>query len=116
MIALRRRVAQMRLRWFSDRSGPLQWLSDRIGPEGDVAGRNENGRCETCRYWAWGIPKPAEEEVDTSYGSCHRHAPMPFFSIRDRGSQARQTDPGDDTTIWPVTHFTDWCGEWEETD
>ena len=63
-------------------------------------------RCGTCRFWEDADPdEPAQpEEIapgiltdPKKYGYCHRYPPRPT----------------EDSTGYPVTDLSDWCGEWQ---
>jgi hypothetical protein len=54
------------------------------------------GICLTCRYFE------QEEFHDTDEGNCHRMPPTVAWDV----------DDGCALTLWSVTEWTDWCGEW----
>ena len=73
----------------------------------------KNKRCKLCRFWlkTWEdtlppyiTPGPNDPR---SAGECHRAPPQ--FNATGHQSLSRQHGE------WPMTHDTDWCGEWEES-
>jgi hypothetical protein len=71
-------------------------------------GRNQNERCETCRFW----------EIETT--ECHRHAPVMVTALGRSSSLSRSTAAGLGESpaqgaerAWPRTQSDEWCGEWD---
>jgi hypothetical protein len=59
-------------------------------------------RCETCKFWRrFGMEKDAE---------CHRNAPLPSIKSENTAKKNNTWPP----TVWPMTHFDQWCGEYQE--
>jgi hypothetical protein len=57
-------------------------------------------QCQACLYW-----EPIEPVGE---GSCHRHAPVPYFGLKSerRTGFVQQT-------AWPKTMSSDGCGDGE---
>ena len=59
-------------------------------------------KCGNCRFWEpSGMTGP---ESDEEVGCCRRHAP----SLVMIGAMQ--------TTRWPTTVLSDWCGDWDHMD
>jgi hypothetical protein len=57
---------------------------------------DSKAQCECCIFWREGY-----SQYFSKIGTCRRHAPRPVHDPEDRG----------DPACWPVTHPTDWCGD-----
>ena len=76
-------------------------------------------RCENCHYWREENPAQNYKEMDgIEDGFCHRFPPtIPVIDEDIDKAQVLLTH-GDSYlyTQYPITEFTDWCGEWKERD
>ena len=65
--------------------------------------------CETCRWWNdW------REDLQP-FGDCRRFPPQLFHLQRMPAVETPESDLMD-STVWPLTECTDFCGEWTPAD
>jgi hypothetical protein len=101
----------------------------------DPAEPERPDRCETCRFWKRLCPGElypdegnlllSDEEDDlVIVGSCHRYPPLLDSMSRQEMARERKHKTGyanDDhetyhlwtASLFPVTDYWDWCGEWQ---
>jgi hypothetical protein len=59
-------------------------------------------RCCDCQYF---VPDNMKKHSHPSWGSCHRHAPVPCMR--------NENDSFSKHTNWPAVWSSDWCGQFK---
>jgi hypothetical protein len=58
-------------------------------------------KCKSCEFWRkFGQTEDAE---------CHRNAPPPSIKSEKTAKKGNMWP----STVWPMTHFDQWCGEFQ---
>jgi hypothetical protein len=80
-------------------------------------------RCQSCRFWRESPEFGDPADSSWGFGSCRRRPPTlvdtVVQAIMPRARYGDQVDPEIDTvalmpaSLWPSTHSSDWCGEFD---